>query len=205
MERPIHYEIHVTVRTQEVQRFMDVCSEIRVKPIVLDLQKKGGSGSVQDVMTSSKITGTDFDAILENRMVSDALSSRGFEVVREKIETVPWHPKAVVYDPDTDKDGYFEAHIPIIVASEDEKTFLSDTCQSQGLHLSRNPFKTFDNGTYVQFITLRRKVPVDKFRQLVSATVLGFLRNGISISGSPEIEFALYDSNVNHDADWINS
>jgi hypothetical protein len=205
MDKPIHYEIHVTVRTTEVQRFIDMCDEIGVKPIVLDLQKKDGSGSIQDVMTSSKLTGDDADAWNKMKDVVWYLSAKGFEVVREKIETVPWHPKAVVYDPDTDKDGYFEAHIPIIVASEDEKTFLSGVCQSQGLHLSRNPFKTFDNGTYVQFITLRRKIQADKFKQLVSTVVLGFLRNGISISGSPEVEYALYDSNVNHDAAWISS
>lgn len=203
MDKALHYEIHVTVRTNEVQRFIDECGALGVKPIVLDLQLKDGSGAIQDVMTSSKLTGDDAGAWNRMKDIAWYLSAKGFEVVRQKIETVPWHTKAAVHDKDS-KEGYFEAHIPVVVNPRyaDDLARVAEVAE---LHLSRNPFKTYHDGRYVQMVTLRKNMRVEDFERRLKV-ILNFIdQAGFFVSKKPEVEYALYDSNVQHDAAWINS
>src|SRR5574343_260552 len=92
----LHYEIHVTVQTKEVERFQDVCKKLGVKPIILDLQNKSGD-VLCEVMTSSTISTYDRTVVeAKAAMVGICvlLTKAGFEVIRSKIETVPWHPLA---------------------------------------------------------------------------------------------------------------
>ena len=200
MDKPLHYEIHVTVKTEEVNRFIEECGVVGVKPIVLDLQKQDG-GSIQDVMTSSKVTGDDYAAFWHLREISRSLTEKGFTVVREKIETVPWHPEAIVHD-ENSKEGYFEAHFPILVAP----VYLPDlkiVTKNHGLHLSKNPFKVRSDGGLIQMATLRKKVGLEIFKNWYESALMWLDGHMFHVIKAPEIEFALHDSNVMHDAAWI--
>lgn len=200
MNKPLHYEIHVTVKTEEVNRFIEECGAIGVKPIVLDLQKQDG-GSIQDVMTSQKITGEDTDAWTRMKETTWYLQAKGFNVVREKIETVPWHQKAVVHD-ENSKDGYFEAHIPVLVNPEYLEQ-LKSIGNTHNLHLSRNPFKIMDDGRFNLMLTLRKSTNHADFEDKLFFAVSEITRAGFYVMKSADIEYALYDSNVSHDALWI--
>jgi hypothetical protein len=203
MDKPLHYEIHVTVKTEDVKGFIEECGAIGVKPIVLDLQTQSGD-SIQDVMTSSKVTGTDLDAVSGMRLVSDHLSFKGFNVVREKIETVPWHPKALVHD-ENSGTGYFETHIPVLVREDNVKGF-ARLARFFSLHPSRNPFKKASNGYVVQMATLRKyNCSIDQFKRELDWAFDCIFKYGYSLYKEPEIEYALLDSNVTHDSDWIHS
>jgi len=203
MDKALHYEIHVTVRTNEVQRFIEECGALGVKPIVLDLQLRGGSGAIQDVMTSSKLTGDDTDAWSRMKDIAWYLSAKGFEVVRQKIETVPWHPKAAVHD-ENSKEGYFEAHIQVFV-----KPFylgdLASLAKDLDLHMSKNPFKIHENGNIIQMLTLRKSIKYDNFLNHLRSKLAWLDDIRFYVTKDPEVEYALYDSNVQHDAAWINS
>jgi hypothetical protein len=202
MDKPLHYEIHVTVKTEEVNKFIEECGVVGVKPIVLDLQKQDG-GSIQDVMTSSKVTGNDETAWQHMYDVSWHLQSKGFDVVREKIETVPWHPKAAVHD-ENSKTGYFEAHFPILVAP----VFLNDLkimAKNYGLHMSKNPLKVRSDGGIIQMLTLRKNMSIDYFKNWYEAALNWIDGPKFHIIEIPETEYALYDSNVDHDAEWVHS
>lgn len=201
MDKPLHYEIHVTVKTEEVNRFMDECGAIGVKPIVLDLQKQDG-GSIQDVMTSSKLTGDDNDAWTRMKEISWYLQAKGFNVVREKIETVPWHPKAVVHD-ENSKEGYFETHIPVLV-NPTYLDALKGIAERFNLHMSRNPFKVNEDGNFLQRLTLRESTDLEDFQLSVSEAMNELhYHDFLAVTKFAEVEYALYDSNVNHDASWI--
>lgn len=198
--KPLHYEIHVTVKTEEVNRFMEECGAIGVKPIVLDLQKQDG-GSIQDVMTSSKLIGDDEIAFTYMRNVSRLLTDKGFNIVREKIETVPWHPKAIVHGKDS-KEGYFETHFPVLVAP----VYLPDlqvTAKNQGLHLSKNPFKVRSDGGLIQMATLRKNVALGCFMNWYKASMIWLDEHRFHVIKSPDVEYALHDSNVSHDSQWV--
>lgn len=90
---PLPYEIHVTVDTSEnffecdIDGFKSKCQEIDVKPIVLDLEMK--EGTLKDIMTSSKHFGDNRTAYEEANRIANKLTSFGYKVVRNKIETVP--------------------------------------------------------------------------------------------------------------------
>jgi hypothetical protein len=201
MNKPLHYEIHVTVKTEEVNRFMEECGAVGVKPIVLDLQKQDG-GIIQDVMTSSKLTGDDTDAWNRMKEVTWYLQAKGFNVVREKIETVPWHSKALIHDANS-QEGYFETHIPVIV-KEDEVAGLIKVAKFLDLHPSKNALKKLARKQVVQMVTLRRKdCSSEQFKNWVDWALESLHKYGYSLLKEPEIEYALYDSNVNHDASWI--
>lgn len=202
MDRSLHYEIHVTVKTNEINKFIEECGAIGVKPIVLDLQKLDGSGAIQDVMTSSKVTGNDNDAFVEMTRVSESLQNKDFNVVRKKVETVPWHPKALVHD-ENSEEGYFETHIPIVV-NRDELDSLRTVSRCLSAHMSRNPFKETNDGRIVQMLTLRKSCNSELFKTWFKKTLLNLERNyGFYCQKVPDIEYALYDSNVQHDAVWI--
>jgi NTP pyrophosphatase (non-canonical NTP hydrolase) len=128
-EFPLPFEIHVTVdagemrdpimfdtKTFDLELFKEACSDIVVKPIVIDLEINDGS-EIQDVMTSSKHFGDNRTAYEESERIADKLKSWGFRVVRNKIESVPWHPAAPVISTGKEISNgcYFEAHIGVII------------------------------------------------------------------------------------------
>lgn len=204
MNKPVPYEIHVTVQTDNVQGFIETCKEIGVKPIVLDLQKSDGSIGIQDVMTSSKVTGVDSDALRSLFQVKNELIKKGFTVVREKVETAPWHPEAIVYDRNKAKDRYFETHIPISITPDGIEE-LGKVAKTNGCHMSRNPFKKIKGGRVVQMLTFRKKISAHVFEAMVGLITDDLTEAGYVIIGKVQTEFALFDSKVNHDAAWLNS
>lgn len=200
--QPIHYEIHLTVKTIDVNKFVEDCKELGVKPIVLALQFKDGSGSMQDVMTSSKITGNDEDAFEHMKNLSSSLSKKGYFIVREKIETVPWHPKALVHGQDSE-EGYFEAHVKIKPVSDFGKSNLKRTMDSFKFHLSKNVREMNSDGEEIHIATLRKKkVSYNDFKGELGTKTGFFGAYGVEVLGKVEVEYALYDSNTSHDIAW---
>ena len=76
-----------------LDKFKDVCSKIGVKPIVIDLEINDGS-IIKDIMTSSKHFGDNRSAYEESERICSELRKYGYKVLRNKIESVPWHPAA---------------------------------------------------------------------------------------------------------------
>ena len=125
---PLPFEIHVTVDGDKSKRenfhfdideFKEDCSIVGVKPIVIDLEINDGS-IIKDVMTSSKFFGDNRTAYEESERIVTELKNRGYDVVRNKIETVPWHPAApVISRGEAIPNGcYFESHIGIVITPE---------------------------------------------------------------------------------------
>lgn len=116
---PLPYEMHVTVaQAASADDFREACADLKVKPIFLALQDTGGNTVLHDVMTSSVFFGDNRLALEELDRVSAGLVQRGFDVVRRKIETVPWHPAApssVNGVSQMPPGGYFESHLNILI------------------------------------------------------------------------------------------
>lgn len=218
---PLPFEIHITIDAKEncytgdldLDLFKSDCIEIGVKPIVLDLELK--EGTLKDVMTSSKHFGDNRSAYEEANRIADKLTSLGYKVVRKKIETVPWHPAAPVLSKGEIPNGcYFESHIGVTI-TPDEKQRLSDLVNntlcnfdevelSGTCKLSQNFFKKSKDGSkYVNMLTYRsNKCGSPTFKLEVETIKEILISNGFEFE-KVEVEYALYDTNVNHDAKWI--
>lgn len=227
-EFPLPFEIHITVDTGgvmdkwqrdeydfEVDDFREVCQEVGVKPIVLDLEINGES-PIKDVMTSSKHFGDNRTAYEESERIAKELSRYGYKVLRKKIETVPWHPAAPVISTGRKilNDCYFESHIGVVISpdqKEDLDDFVNNTLTDDHLielwgtaKLSQNFFKKSKDGSkYVNMLTYRCDMigkpsfilQVEGIKQLLKEEGFDFEK--------VEIEFAIYDTNVSHDSKWI--
>lgn len=204
----LHYEIHVTVKTPDVEEFSWVCNFIGVKPIILDLQKKSGD-VLCDVMTSSTITTDDVTlttAMAELERISNHLKSSGFEVIRGKIETVPSHPDANVADVGKQYPNgqHLESHMSILISNEQEAGALRELARRCSLHLSKNPFKVFEDGSYVQMATYRSYFGnIETFMKCLYTYINELRKAGLNLRKAPNVEFAIYDTNAVHDLDWI--
>jgi NTP pyrophosphatase (non-canonical NTP hydrolase) len=231
-EFPLPFEIHVTVdasemrdpimfdtKTFDLKLFKEACADIGVKPIVIDLEINDGS-EIQDVMTSSKFFGDNRKAYEESERIADKLKGWGFRVVRNKIESVPWHPAAptITTGEPIPNGCYFESHIGVIITpdrKEDLQEFvdgLNQRCTSAGrvelggtAKLSRNFFKKMENGKFVNMITYRNNMTSAKRFQGEVKQIENSLKhwsNNFEYE-KVEIEYAVYDTNVTHDAKWI--
>lgn len=203
---PVPFEIHISVKNANQENFRQVCRALNVKPIVLALQVD--EDELEDVMTSSKHFGDNQSAYEEMKRISEGLSRSDFDVVREKIETVPWHPGApsdkhsVPIMPD---DCYFETHISVYIPNEisrDKITELGEVAKGYNAHLSRNAFKKVENG-FTQMVTLRwYSGTYEKFQEQAADLRESLRRTGFDI-GNVVTEFSIYDTRITHDAEWI--
>lgn len=210
---PLPFEIHVTVSTSEIDidKFKSSCSIIEVKPIVLDLEINGEQ-PIKDVMTSSKHFGDNKSAYLECERIAFELGLHGYKVVRKKIETVPWHMQApMILETDKIQNGcYFESHIGVTIYP-DQKIELDDfikniqlTSMSGSVKLSQNFFKKSKDGNkFINMLTYRsNKCGRHKFESEVNNIKELLVNNNFNYE-KVEVEYAIYDTNINHDSKWI--
>ena len=236
-EFPLPFEIHVTVDATEMKDpvmfdtksfdleiFKQACDDIKVKPIVINLEINGES-DMEDVMTSSKHFGDNRTAYEESRRICEELNKYGFKVLRNKIESVPWHPAAPVISTGKEIPNgcYFEAHIGVTIypGQKDElNDFVKNiedtyainfsgvgdplTSLSGTAKLSQNFFKKSKDGSkFVNMLTYRSnmcgspkfKLEVEGIKHLLGEEGFEFEK--------VEVEYAVYDTNVTHDAKWI--
>ena len=221
---PLPFEIHVTVDGDkskrenfhfEIDEFKEDCSLVGVKPIVIDLEINDGY-IIKEVMTSSKFFGDNRGAYEESERIVKELRDRGYDVVRNKIESVPWHPAAPVTSTGREIENgcYFESHIGVTILpnqKEDLETFIRSTLTNGHLielsgtaKLSQNFFKKSNDGNrFVNMLTYRSNMcgrpkftlEVDEIKHLLKEEGFDFEK--------VEVEYAVYDTNVTHDAKWI--
>jgi hypothetical protein len=173
---------------------------------VLDLQSRQGTSVLKDVMTSSVHQGNNRSAYEEMERIAKGLSSAGMEVVRKKIETVPWHPAAPSRkheNPIMPKDCYFEAHLGVL-ASEDDLWLVRRLAEKHACHLSRNIFKRLDEGQVLVMVTYRQyEGERESFERDLALIKAEFGDN--FIVDKVVTEFSIYDTKVHHDAEWLKS
>lgn len=215
-EFPLPFEIHVTIESpSSIDKFKQSCSLIEVKPIVIDLEINDGS-IIKDVMTSSKHFGDNRTAYEESKRICRELELQGFRVLRNKIESVPWHPAAPVISTSKEIPNgcYFEAHIGVII-NPDQKIelneFVKSTLTDRHLielsgtaKLSQNFFKKSKDGSkFVNMLTYRSNMcGSPKFKLEVEGIKHLLQEEGFEFE-KVEVEYAVYDTNVTHDAKWI--
>lgn len=212
---PVPFELHVTVASAaSAQSFRQSCDELGVKPVFLALQDVQGETVLHDVMTSSVFVGNNPGALAELERIDKGLQERGFEVVRRKIETVPWHPAAPALTNGVSTmppGGYFEAHFNILMEPQSAehdthlRALLSELVQTHRAHLSRNVYKQLSAQAYTIMVTLRSysgtREAFDSRRDNLTKALqtYGFKAEKVIT------EFSLFDSKGSHDASWLSA
>jgi NTP pyrophosphatase (non-canonical NTP hydrolase) len=235
-EFPLPFEIHISVDASktfnhtlfngdekdilyldyfDIDHFKNACSLIEVKPIVIDLEINSGS-IIKDIMTSSKHFGDNRTAYEESKRICRELALHGYKVVRNKIESVPWHPAAPVMSTGKEIPNgcYFESHIGVTIYT-DQKDELNDFVKSTltdgslielsgTAKLSQNFFKKSKDGSkFVNMLTYRSNMcGSPKFKLEVEGIKHLLQEEGFEFE-KVEVEYAVYDTNVTHDAKWI--
>lgn len=195
------YEIHITVaQAPSYEQFLMDCKEIGVKAVVLDLHTKS-NGIIKDVMTSSTMVGTNQSVIEEVDRVTAELEHHGYRVVRQKVETVPWHPHTATEKSD---DNYFEAHVPVTTLEENDEKLYYLIKQHPGCHLSRNALKKHNDGSVIMMVTMRHNdCDHETFVKRVNRLKGSLAEAGYDFGSKDMVEWAIYDNNVEHDTQWV--
>jgi hypothetical protein len=187
------YEIHITVRVENIQQFEIDCKSIGLKPILIDTQTQN---DVYQLMTSDKYEGDNYqDQLLKS---VDNLVNLGYSVIRKKVEIMPDFTNHQIHP----EHLYYESHIRFRFPKNYNKSTFINYCGEIGWHPSKNLFKSDDIWDY-QMATLRKSdIDLGLFTFLVSQFVNNPMFDGIEIK--KEIEECIYDTNVNVDDKWLN-
>jgi NTP pyrophosphatase (non-canonical NTP hydrolase) len=209
---PLPYEIHITVEKGEdvdqdvfSNKFKTACESIGVKPIVLDLNNSSGD-KLKDAMTSSNHHGDNRTAYEEMQVISSKLKRLGYKVVREKIETVPWHPGSPKKQGESmPKNCYFESHIGVLISdSDDDRENLQALAVRVDAHLSKNTFKKVEDGKYIVMLTLRDyHISREEFLSKVEKALAELNIEKWEMPKKEVVEFAIYDTKISHDYLWL--
>ena len=169
----------------------------------MDLQDKFGATIFDDLMTSSTIKGTDLDASKEATRISLGLSSLGYSVVRIKIETSYTHPSVptISNGKTMPKDCYWECHLNVKCNNE-LLPKLQEFARLNGVHISKNVFKRLSGDWFTIMLTDRvYEGTYDDFKDRIDTLVSKL--TPIYDLEKQIVEFALFDSKINHDSTWL--
>jgi len=201
----IPFEIHVTVSDVDKEQFRTVCKHNEIKPIILYLQNNDGATMFDDVMTSSVYMGTNTGALREADRISLLLKSNHFDVVRVKIETVPWHPAAPTEDNkySMPKDCYFESHLQVVCTDTEDYDILMDIAKANDAHLSQNIYKKREDDSEIIMLTYRLYTGTFENFSIGLKRIEDDLKNYDFEVGKVITEFSIFDTKVSHDETWL--
>lgn len=189
------YEVHITVKSNDLNQFRKDCEEIGVKPIAISLENRKGLSIMRDVMTSSRHLDNWKLPVIQ---ITEALEQRGYRVIRRKVEENPYNPGA-------DTPLYYESHIRVVCSPERVDDLRKIVREERPiLHISRNIFKALDNGLIQILLTYRHKETLEHFKLAMDVNRDFLTKHGF-VFDKVEVEAAIYDSNEKHDEKWIYS
>lgn len=203
----IPYEYHITFEFDKekysIEHLREICNRYNTKLVILEIPSVTGD-VYKEYMTSSNFYGKNSEAIQLCTELANNFRMEGLNVVREKVETVPWHPLSP-QTTDTAHDGYFEAHIEIPIDNDINPYtlfYLKRICSDFNAVFSQNIFKKY-NDYYVQMVTIRKHNSCRKSMENIINDFTSKLKC-ISISTStPLLEFCIYDTNKELDNKWM--
>lgn len=203
----IPHELHLTVSdVKDLEKFKSDCASIGVKAIVLALHVNSGD-DIKDIMTSQVVMGSTTQAFTAMTLTKARLIKMGYNVVRCKIESSPWHPSVPTASNNLPhvQHGYFEAHLEVTVYDDDSVRNLQMLKDIVGgtAHISSNAFKVCDGYSTVMVTIRRNSGTLERF-ELELSMLLESL-SCFDVRDKVITEYALYDTNVNHDAEWLSN
>lgn len=201
-QRWLYNQIHITINNDGVswEDFKRDCEAIGVKPLrICDWINYPDMAIRTSFMTASpgvkeansREGGWSWDTTQKLREQVAALRKCGYNIIRKKIETVPWHPYA--QSPSAwYGDNYLEAHFKV-------KSFTS-----RKWVIKRKLLVSVNVLTSQLYVTLRRDdLHPNAFNCVVISVQDDLEQHGWNVDGDmPTVEFTIFDSNRDYDAQW---
>ncbi len=204
---------HNTETPQKITDFQEICENLGVKPIYIELER--GDTPTQ-VMTSSLHEGNFEKIKKEVENIAQMLQNNFFQISRMKIEAHPDNMGVPLQNTEilpTQTQNYFECHFKILLnkifEEKNEKTFekifekLKTICENNKAHLSKNAFKYQENGIEERFVTKRvyglgKKEAYQSFEELENILI----KNDFKIA-KKIVEYCVFDDNELVDNNWL--
>lgn len=212
---PAHpYEIHITVKTGDVEKFKTDCNGLGINPLFIRNQRKNRFWG--DLLTNQEVIGQYPEAVAAMGITRNGLEGLGYEIVRQKIETTLENTQ---FAPQTRTENlrdfsmmYYEAHfkmaMPLGTPSLNEFLEGKDARISTmyGLHLSTNMFSDSKKTSSFIFTYRRNRVQVNSANDFSSyvESIRRDLKRGYGLTvREVSREVCVIDSNEGHDAEWM--
>jgi hypothetical protein len=202
------FESHLTTEAADLpqrQRFQALCRQRGVKCVLIELP----AGAVRSQpMTACYHHGAIAAVLDEVTALCQALRAEGFPLTRVKLEAVATNDGV----PDSDEDAarfppgnYFEFHVKLLLPAAADLETLEVCCARHGARLSRNAFKTEQDGRSERFVTLR----LYGVGRRSAFARLDALEHDLAAAGyaivNRQREYTIFDSAEHLDAGWIDS
>jgi len=185
------FEIHVTVRSNDVNQFRLHCAEFGCKPLLIELQN--GADTYQQLMTTQKFSHSDWVGEIDR--VKTYMSDK-YHIERIKVEINPYAHQGIPIK-------YFETHYRI-KANPSNIDILTRIISDAGFHKSKNIFKRINDVDFYQMATYRTyDIDITKFEMVIldfrdTLTTNGFEHDKV------EVEACIIDTNDSLDYKWLN-
>jgi NTP pyrophosphatase (non-canonical NTP hydrolase) len=222
------YEIHVTVQLRYPFDGLElVCEKLEnVKPLLLRNYSIEKDTTEVVMMTSSVVKGTASEADCKMKNIVSHLKDYGYTIIRQKIETVPWHPAAnnipkppvnesnVFAAPNKFEIFYFENHLKVRLPEDAfdslknaVKAFSASSYKTDSCGISWNDRKPVVDGVRTYFVTFRSKYKSKEEFTERAKMFAEYIRGttGVIEVSSENIEFAIYDTAEVQDKTWIST
>lgn len=200
------FEMHITIAVPSAEEWARLSSwsvDRRAKCVWIELAR--GLQPSQPMVTVHR-SGT-LDGIVEEcRSLERELREVGLTPVRTKVEC------AIDNDgvPREDRDWapvhagrYFESHVKLLLDASEDLSGIRQLAERHDGHLSRNAFRTREDGRQERFVTQRgRGCGRRTFQERIDALVRTFEAAGVSIA-EIEREFVVFDSREQLDSGWL--
>lgn len=183
-----NFEINITV-SEDSKEFRNAC---------ISMGARYSAGGGRQPMSSWTNNLEHHHALDMMKFQIRYLETFGCEVIRAKLESDLTHPSCNFKLP----NQYFESHIQVKVKEYDLPS-LAILAKDFRLHLSSNAFKINDIDQ-VRMLTYRSYTDSPQEFQVKVKNYRWQIAKHYELVKKMECEFALYDTNVNIDEEWIN-
>lgn len=189
----MEFEVHVTVKSKNIEQFKEDCSSINVKPIVINMENV----NEQQVMTSSKHRSDNYIVICDS--IKNQLISKGYNIERIKVEKNPSEVK-------DNEHIYFESHLRVSFDDKEQnKILLSQILKKHNVHLSRNMFKKHKDKCFYMCTLRNKNTNITSFRNQIEKVKNEISLNKLFEIDKIEVEECIFDSNESLDNNWLNN
>lgn len=184
------FEIHMTVRSNNIDQFKKDCIGFGCKPLLIELQND--KTTYQQVMTSQKFKHDDWD--IEINKTKEYFSEK-YPIERIKVEINPYSSKEV-------QVKYLETHFRII-ANDNTALVLKTIIENNSFHQSKNIFKKLNETEFYQMATYRTyDLDITRFECVVESFKEVLRENNFEYD-RVEVEACIIDTNDALDDKWL--
>jgi hypothetical protein len=197
------FEVHLTLEPCEARRpaLQEFCVQRSWKLLHIELSR--GAHPSQPMVTY-RTKGQQHRVLDQARRTAEKLGNAGFQVVRVKLEAIPFALGVPQSDDDPHQPGgYFEHHVKLLMDGPDAPRKLLEIVERRGAHLSRNVFKHREDRWHERFVTLRNSGVGYQSARAELNELLEDLRQAGYVWLRAESEYCMFDSNMDLDLGWL--